>query len=335
MGRGARGPSMHDVASLAGVSHQTVSRVLNGFEGIRPETRQRVLDAIEELGYRRNLAARSLATGRTGVVGVLAPDNPTFGATSSLYAVESALRGAGLQPLITTTSGKAESVESALEFLYGRAVEALVVMAPSRSVLEVHDRMGAEVPTAYLLTGDERGVWSVSTDQTAGAELLVETLIEAGHRWIQHVRGPVDSTEAELRAAAYIATMGRRALPTLPVLVGDWSPQSGYGAFARLDPRTTAVFCGNDQMAIGLIHAAVEAGIRVPDDLSVVGFDDIPEAAHTLPPLTTVRQDFRSVGRLAVQLLQATLEGTEQPSTAPLSPQLVARGSVAPPGERG
>lgn len=335
MGRGARGPSMHDVAALAGVSHQTVSRVLNGFEGIRPETRQRVLDAIDELGYRRNLAARSLATGRTGVVGVLAPDNPTFGATSSLYAVESALRHSGLQPLITTTSRESSSIESALEFLYGRAVEALVIMAPSRAVLEVHDRMGAEVPTAYLLTGDERGRWSVSVDQIGGSDLAMQELFDAGHTAIQHVRGPLDSTEGQLRSDTYARFMARHSLPRLPILEGDWSPQSGYEAYERLDPRATAVFCGNDQMAMGLMHAAALAGRKVPQELSVVGFDDIPEAAHTLPPLTTVRQDFRRVGLLAVDLLQATLAGEEPPSTAPLDAEIVRRDSVAAPAPGG
>ncbi len=334
MGRGARGPSMHDVAAMAGVSHQTVSRVLNGFEGIRPETRERVLAAIDRLGYRRNLAARSLATGRTGVVGVLAPDNPTYGATSGLYGVEHAVREAGLQPLITTTSGLPESVESALEFLYGRAAEALVIMAPTRSVLEVHDRMGAEVPTAYLLTGAERGRWSVCTDQAKGAELAMQALLDAGHTAIQHVRGPLDSTEAQLRSDAYSRFMAQHSLARLPILEGDWSPQSGFDAYLRLDPRATAVFCGNDQMAIGVIHAAYVGGRWVPDDLSVVGFDDIPEAAHTLPPLTTVRQDFRGVGSLAVSLLTAALDGEEPPVVEPLMPVLVARDSVGPPGER-
>ncbi|WP_160297646.1 LacI family DNA-binding transcriptional regulator [Demequina salsinemoris] len=322
------------MAALAGVSHQTVSRVLNGFEGIRPETRDRVLEAIERLGYRRNLAARSLATGRTGVVGVLSPDNPTYGATSSLFAVEHAVREAGLQPLITTTSGLPESVESALEFMYGRAVEALVIMAPSRSVLEVHDRMGVEVPTAYLLTGDERGRWSVSADQSKGAEMALQALLAAGHTAIQHVRGPLDSTEAQLRSDAYSRFMAQNSLARLPILEGDWSPQSGFDAYVRLDPRATAVFCANDQMAIGLMHAASVGGRWVPDDLSVVGFDDIPEAAHTLPPLTTVRQSFREVGTLAVALLTAALEGREPPDVEPLMPILVERDSVGPPGER-
>lgn len=332
MGRGARGPSMHDVAALAHVSHQTVSRVLNGFEGIRPDTRQRVLDAIDELGYRRNLAARSLATGRTGVVGVIAPDNPTFGATSSLYAVEHALRDAGLQPLITATASRRSSIEAALEFLHGRSVEALVIMAPSRKVLEVHDSMGAEVPTAYLLTGEERGRWSVSVDQQGGADLVLEHLYAQGHRRIQHVRGPLDSIEAQLRADAYTRFMARHGLARLRMAEGDWSPQSGFEAYRRIDPTATAVFCANDQMAMGLIHAASDAGMKVPEDLSVVGFDDIPESAHILPPLTTVKQDFRAVGMLAVALLEATLAGTEPPSTEPLEPELVLRSSVAPVG---
>ncbi len=128
--------------------------------------------------------------------------------------------------------------------------------------------------------------------------------------------------------------MAQHSLARLPILEGDWSPQSGFDAYSRLDSRTTAVFCATDQMAIGLIHAASVDRRPVPDELSVVGFDDIPEAAHALPPLTTVRQDFRAVGNLAVSLLQATLEGTEPPSTAALAPELVLRESVSAPAER-
>lgn len=326
-----RGPSMHDVAARAGVSHQTVSRVLNGFKGIRPGTKDRVLAAITELGYRRNVAARSLATGRSQAVGVLIPNTPDFGPISSFYAVERALRDAGFQALSTATANDAESVDEALDFLFGRSIEALVLMAPTRAVLDVADARTSDVPVAYLLTGDERAPWSISVDQGQGVRLAIEHLVARGHTRIQHVTGPADSTEGRLRKEAFVAEITRLGLPQSPMIDGNWSAQSGFDAGSQLGHSTTAVFCGNDQMALGLIHALGLRGIDVPGDVSVIGFDDIPEAAHMMPPLTTVRQDFRQVGALAVDVLVAALSGEELPDTTPLPAELIERQSVAAP----
>lgn len=326
-----RAPSMHDVATRAGVSHQTVSRVLNGFAGVRPGTKADVLAAIEELGYRRNNAARSLVLGRSQAIGVLVPNVPNFGPTSSLYAVERAIREAGFQPLVTVTPEDTESVTSALDFLFDHAVEALVVMAAVRDVLDVIDAYDAGVPVAYLLTGDERAPWSVSVNQEEGVTLAIAHLVGHGHERIQHVAGPVTSTEALLRVEAIGVQLERHGLASLPTLYGDWTPLSGYELAAKLDPSTTAVFCGNDQMAMGLIHALVDAGLSLPADMSVIGFDDIPESAFILPPLTTVKQDFPAVGELAVELLVAALSGQELPDTTPLAAELIVRASVAGP----
>lgn len=334
--RPIKGPSMHDVAARANVSHQTVSRVLNGFPGIRPDTRQRVLDAIEELGYRRNVAARSLATGRSQAIGVIIPGSTDYGPVSSFHAVEQAVRDAGLQALVTVTSDDPGSVEDALGFLLDRSIEALVLMAPTRMVVEVVDAHKPPVPIAYLLTGAERAPWSVSVNQEAGARLMVEHLVGLGHQRIQHVSGPANSIEAQLREDAFVRDIRERGLPELPILRGDWSAQSGYDACEHVDTTATAVFCANDQMAIGLIHAAVKHGLSVPEDLSVVGFDDIPEAVHTLPPLTTVRQDFGAVARLAVKAIVAALAGEPLPDTSALPPELVVRESaIAPSARRG
>lgn len=326
-----RGPSMHDVAAQAGVSHQTVSRVLNGYPGIRPGTRDRVLAAIADLGYRRNVAARSLATGRSQAVGVLIPNTPNFGPTSSFYAVERALRDAGFQALSTATANDAESVDEALDFLFGRSIEALVLMAPTREVLDVADARASNVPVAYLLTGDERAPWSVSVNQAEGVRLAIEHLVSLGHTRIQHITGPADSTEGRLRKNAFVAEMMRLGLPRLPMVEGDWSAQSGFDAGDRVDHSATAIFCGNDQMALGLMHALGLRGIDVPRHISVIGFDDIPESAHMMPPLTTVRQDFARVGELAVAVLVAALSGEDLPDTTPLSAELVIRESTARP----
>ncbi len=331
MPKATRGPRQHDVAVRAGVSHQTVSRVLNGYEGIRPATRQRVLDAIDELGYRRNAAARSLATGRSHAIGVLVPDVPNFGPTSALYAVERAIREHGFQPLVTVRPEDREAVEEGVDFLLDRAVEALVLMAATHDVLDVIDEKGTGVPIAYLLTGEERAPWSVSVNQAQGIELALAYLVDVGHTRIQHVAGPHYSTEARLRRDAFVVEARRLGLPQLPILAGQWTPAAGYAAGQRIDPSATAVVCANDHMALGVMHALVRRGARIPEDVSVIGYDDIPEAEHVFPPLTTVRQDFRRVGSLAVDVLAAALADLPLPDTAPLPAELVVRDSVAAP----
>lgn len=315
---------MYDVAVRAGVSHQTVSRVLNDFPGIRPETRERVLAAIAELGYRPNRAARALATSRSRAIGVLVPATADFGPTSSLHAVERAARDAGYHALITSTETETAAVRDNLGFLLDQSVEALVVIAPYRVVLDELGVVPAEVPTVVLQTGDPG---APGVDQRAGAELAVRHVLGLGHRRIQQLTGPADFLEARVRRDAVAATLAAAGVAVLPHLVGDWTADSGYAAGRDLDPTTTAVVCGNDQMALGLIHALVDLGRRVPGDVSVVGFDDIPESAHSLPPLTTVHQDFGEVGRRAVRDLVARLEGGDAAST-PVTPELVVRGST-------
>jgi DNA-binding LacI/PurR family transcriptional regulator len=320
---------MYDVAARAGVSHQTVSRVLNGFEGIRPETRDRVEAAIAELGYRPNKAARALVTSRTRAIGVLAPATTDFGPTSSLHAIERAVRDAGYHPLITSTPIEAEAVRASLEFLLDQSIEALVVIAPYRIVLDELRSLDGALPIVALQTGDSAEA-SPGIDQVAGARLAVRHLLELGHRGIQQLAGPDDFIEAAVRRSAVDDELSVHGIPKLPTLTGDWSADSGYAAGALVDSAATAVVCGNDQMALGLVHALVDLGRRVPADVSVVGFDDIPESAHSLPPLTTVHQDFEEVGRRAVRDLVARLEGRDADGgSVAVAPVLVVRESTA------
>jgi DNA-binding LacI/PurR family transcriptional regulator len=322
---------MHDVAARASVSHQTVSRVLNGFAGVRPDTKARVLAAINELGYRRNLAARTLATGRSHSIGVLAPEIPNFGPMASLAAVERAAREAGFYSLVTSTTPEPARVADALDYLLGKSIDALVLMAQQRSVVDAVTATAVGLPIVYLLTGGEREDWAVSVDQGAGVNVAVRHLIDLGHRRIQHVAGPLEFSEARLRREAFESLIAAEGLDKLPLLVGDWTADSGYVAGRSVDLTATAVFCANDQMAVGAIHALVDAGKRVPGDVSVVGFDDLPEAKHSLPPLTTVHQDFEGVGRRAVEVLLARLDGDGSPAIEPFVPWLVERSSTASP----
>jgi DNA-binding LacI/PurR family transcriptional regulator len=322
---------MYDVAAEAGVSHQTVSRVLNGFAGIRPETRDRVLAAIDRVGYRPNRAARVLATRRTRAIGVLAPATAAFGPVSTLQAVERAVWAAGYQPLVTSTPITAADVRVSLEFLRDQAVEALVVIAPYRVVLDEVAHLADDLPVVTLQTG---GHVDITVDQAAGARLAARHLLDLGHRRVQQLVGPREFLEAGVRRDAARDALAEAGATALPDLSGDWTAEAGYAMAAHLDAEATAVLCGNDQMALGLVHGLAELGRRVPEDVSVVGFDDIPESAHSLPPLTTVHQDFDEVGRRAVARLVALLADEPEPAGEPVVPWLVVRGSTAPPVAR-
>jgi DNA-binding LacI/PurR family transcriptional regulator len=320
---------MHDVAALAGVSHQTVSRVINGSTNLRPTTRDRVLAAIAELGYRRNMAARTLVTGRTHSIGVLTSGEPNFGKMSSVQAVEQATREAGYFPLVTSAASESESIGQALDFLRDRNIEALVVIAPNAMVLEQLEALQPDVPVITLQTGgyDERH--AVAINQADGVRAAIDYMRSMGHTRIQHVSGPADYFEAQLRRTAFDEAVAAHGLMVFETLEGDWGADSGYACGARVDADATAVFCSNDQMALGLIHALSVAGRSVPGDVSVVGFDDIPESAHSLPPLTTIHQDFEGVGQRAVELILAQLSGKPTPEGGPRTTRLVKRESVA------
>jgi len=330
-GTARRSPNMYDVAARAGVSHQTVSRVVNGFGSVRPETRDRVLAAISELGYRRNVAARTLATSRSRAIGVLAPAVTDYGPTSTVQGIEVAAREAAYHSLVTTAGDDHDSIVSGLGFLLDQAIEALVVIAPQQRVLEALRELDIRLPIATLQAVELGSGTAVSVDQFAGASLVMEHLLALGHLRIQHLAGPVEFLEAAARREAYEQALRSVGLPVPEILVGDWTAESGYRAASILDPRTTAVFSANDQMALGLVHGLVARGKRIPHDVSVVGFDDVPEARFYLPALTTVRQDFEQIGRVAVESLIRQIEGGPAEHVAPLEARLIVRGSTAPP----
>ncbi|MFW2512448.1 LacI family DNA-binding transcriptional regulator [Demequina sp. SO4-13] len=322
---------MHDVAARAGVSHQTVSRVINEFEGIRPATRERVLAAIEELGYHRNLSARALVTGRTHTIGMIGPLIPDIGPLSTLHAIERSARGVGLHTLMTSADATSESATEAVGFLLGRGVDAIALVAQQQAIADAVAAMRMDVPVIHLLTGGEPRGEAASIDQRAGVRLALDHLIDLGHTRIQHVSGPPTYTESQLRRDEYLKVVAERQLASLDILDGNWTADAGYAAGGRLDPTATAVFCANDQMAFGLIHALADAGKAVPHDVSVVGFDDTSEARHSLPPLTTVRQDFVAVGHLAVDLIVRAFDGADTSETKQLLPELVVRQTTGTP----
>jgi DNA-binding LacI/PurR family transcriptional regulator len=328
-----RAPNIRDVARVAGVSYQTVSRVLNDSTQIRPETRDRVRTAIDELGYRPNQAARALVTSRSRTIGVLAAQTVHYGPQTSIQAIETAAREAGYRLSITNiTSNDYASIKSGLDYLLSQAVEALIVLAPQVRVFEAIHDLQVGVPFVSLEATGSDTSHSLWVDQVLGARLATRHLIDLGHTDIVHISGPQDWIEAEARMQGFLRELSEADLQTRAPVLGDWTASFGYYAGLELLRYRdfTAAFIGNDQMALGFMHACREWGLSVPGDISIVGFDDIPESAHFAPPLTTVRQNFTEIGRRAVALLLGELRGDTGLSHDPVQPELIVRSSTAP-----
>jgi DNA-binding LacI/PurR family transcriptional regulator len=326
---------MADVAALAGVSHQTVSRVLNGSSVVREDTRAKVLAAIEEIGYRRNNAARMLATNRSGRIGMISAHLALHGPSMIAVSVQEAGHAAGYDvSLVGVSDFSPESLQGAVDRLRDEAVEALVIAVAHRSATERALSLDLSVPVVLVQGVTEGQAMASGIDQVAGARLATEHLLDLGHRRIAHVTGPADWVEAGQRRAGWQQAHADRGLPPGPELAGDWSARSGYDAGRRIadDPEVTAVFVANDAMALGVLRALHERGLEVPGRLSVVGFDDVPEAAYFWPGLTTVSQEFSRLGRRAVDLTLRALGGERAPSEALIQPRLVVRGSTAASG---
>jgi DNA-binding LacI/PurR family transcriptional regulator len=328
-----RAPNIRDVAALAGVSYQTVSRVLNDSPSIRPATRQRVLDVIEQIGYRPNQAARALSTSRSKAIGVLTLQNVHFGPQTMVNAIEVEARAAGYRLSIASTSRADDDVRASIELLSNQAVEAIIVIAPQRKFFAVLDELDLGVPIVALDSSPRTNAHSLAVDQHAGARLATRHLIDLGHKHIVHVAGPQDWIEADERMQGFLFEMAEADLSVEPPILGDLTADFGYLAGRELLRRRdfTAVFSANDLMAVGLLHAFREAGVDVPREVSVVGFDDSPTAPHLWPPLTTVRQDFALIGRRAVELVVAELDGKAVEGRTLIAPELVVRGSTDRP----
>ena len=331
---------MADVASVAGVSHQTVSRVINNFPIVRPATRDRVLAAIQELGYRRNTAARTLVTRRSGTIGVITADLNQFGPASIMLGLESASRAAGYSvSLAGLTEISAAALRAAVGQVMDQSVEAVVVIVAHRSALTLAQSLRIGIPLV-LVEGDLSATpLTAGVDQIQGARLATSHLLDLGHEGVLHLPGPSDWLEAAARREGWRMALAERGRP-IPELMaeGDWTSRSGYESSramlrdsGRTGSRPTAVFAGNDQMALGLLRALHEAGLRVPEDVSVVGFDDVPESGYFEPPLTTVRQDFRELGQRTMALVLRVLAGDHDASEPLVEPKLIVRSSTAAP----
>ncbi|MEV0620044.1 LacI family DNA-binding transcriptional regulator [Nonomuraea sp. NPDC050404] len=335
-GRRKQRVSMADVARLAGVSSQTVSRVSNGHPSVVEATREQVLAAMRQLGYRPNSAARALRYGQFNTIGVILFGLTSTGNSRTVDAIATHAAAEGyaitLMPLDVPTQ---DNVLGAFTRMGELAVDAVIV------ILEIHLLDAATVtlpPGVHVVVvdsnaGDRYSV--VDTDQADGARQAVRHLLDLGHRTVWHVSGPRTSFAGQRRAQTWRATLREAGRPVPEPLHGDWSAESGYAAGLALaaEPDCTAVFVSNDQMALGVLRALHERGRAVPREVSVVGFDDIPDAAHFIPPLTTVHQDFAEVGRRCVQrVLSRIREGQSvRPGTDVVPTRLVLRHSTAAP----
>ncbi|MFJ7065727.1 LacI family DNA-binding transcriptional regulator [Streptomyces sp. NPDC101115] len=325
---------MAEVATLAGVSSQTVSRVANNKDNVDSATRAKVLSAMQELGYRPNTAARALVTGRFGALGVVSFDVGWHGNARTLAAIADAAREADFSVNFMGVRAQTEAaVRHAFRHLMLQSVDGIVLIES-----QMLDTPSLQLPPAMpvvVADGDTGHRYPhVDFDQAHGAHSVVAHLLGLGHRTVWHLAGPPDSFAAGRRAEAWRRTLTDAGAPVPPLVHGDWSAESGYRAGLGLArrPEVTAVFAANDQMALGLMRALHESGRDIPGDISVAGFDDIAEAAYLHPPLTTVHQDFEVVGRHCVALLLDQIEGrTGGPTTRAVEPVLVVRSSTAPP----
>jgi DNA-binding LacI/PurR family transcriptional regulator len=325
---------MADVAREAGVSGQTVSRVANGHSNVDSATRAKVVAAMELLSYRPNSAARALRSGRFRTIGVIMFTLSTVGNMRTLEGIAVAAATAGYSiTLIPVAHKTQDDVAVAFTRLSEQAVDGVIIVIEAHLINEAGFRLPSGLPVVVVdSTGRDRFP-VVDTDQGQGGRLATEHLLSLGHSTVWHIAGPDESYSAERRRDAWSATLRAHGAVVPTVLVGDWSTESGYRAGLELarNPEVTAVFAANDQMALGLLRALHEVGRRVPEEVSVVGFDDMEEASSFWPPLTTVHQFFGTVGRRSVDALLAQVEGTAVPTDTLVGTELVLRESTASP----
>jgi DNA-binding LacI/PurR family transcriptional regulator len=329
--------SIRDVARTAGVSHMTVSRVLNGHPHVAESTRRRVLEAIHALDFRPSRLARDLSRGRSGSVTVMTSDTTLYGRAALLRGIEEAARAAGFTITIgVLDSPRPEAVNAAIDRCCDATCGGVIVIAFDQAGVRALRAIPPGVPTVAAVeinaVTDGRRYPSVALDDRTAASDATRYLLGLGHRTVHHVSIP-SSTRTSARVHGWRRALREAGVPVPDVVPAGWTPRSGYeaGRVLAADPEVTAVLCGNDDLAVGVLHALREAGRAVPGEVSVIGFDDIPSAAFCAPPLTTVRLDFVGLGRDCFALLHQVVD----PGVAPLGPvaappELIVRETTGP-----
>ncbi|WP_295929702.1 LacI family DNA-binding transcriptional regulator [uncultured Xanthomonas sp.] len=330
--------TIYDIAKHVGVTAGTVSRALSRPEKVLPATRARIEQAAAALGYVPNTVARTLKTQRSGKLLVTVPDiaNPFF--AQILQGAEDAAQAVGYAVLLGDTQHQPDREERYAQMLRRNEADGLIVLGHRLppTAREIVKQQGAAAPVVNGCEFDPAlGIPSVHIDNAAAARAVMDHLYGLGHARIAVVGGPPDNPLHQQRLEGVRASAkARRRLRSLTVVPGDFSVESGHAAamaLLRRAPAPTAIFCFSDQMALGALAACRDLGIRVPDDLSIVGFDDLASSSYLTPPLTTIRQPMRDIGVRAVNLLLAIIERTEVPLQQTLDFSLMLRGSTAAP----
>jgi LacI family transcriptional regulator len=328
--------TIHDVAAHAGVSVATVSRVLNGKEVVREETLRQVLAAAKALHYVPNVAARSLSIQRSQTIGIVLPDVHGEFFSEVIRGIDVAARRAGYHILVSGSHSDAGEMLEVLAAMHGR-VDGLVVMAPDVARASLHQSLPSDLPLVLLSSADG-GRDAITIDNYGGARAMMRYLAELGHERIAFIKGPAQNADARERLRGFrhaMRDLGVTATRRLE-LAGDFTEESGHAAARKVlktAPRPTAIFAANDSMAFGALAALAEAGVAVPGEMSVAGFDDIPVARYVAPPLTTIRVDIADLGRRAFGLL---LDAIARPAAATgrrdcIATTLIARKSCCSP----
>lgn len=326
-----RSANIYDVAKLAGVSHQTVSRVLNNHTSVKPETRSKVEKAIAELQYRPNQAARQLVTSQSHIIGILISGSDLYGPWAIFNAMQ---REANLENYtlvsISVVPDSSVSLREAIEQLRNLGIDGVITIALSQKLITEVEKSLASAPIVIVDTEPIKKFDAVNIENFIGGQIATQHLIDLGHKKILHLTGPINGFEGQQRRRGYEAAMHKAKL-TPNVIEGDWLIETGYELGTQIASgklKASAIFTSNDHQALGAIKALSEKNIRVPEDLSIVGFDNIAEAKYFAPALTTIHQDFDELGKLAISRMLVQLKQPTKPQSLTVAPTLVIREST-------
>ncbi|MEP6481789.1 MAG: LacI family DNA-binding transcriptional regulator [Rhodoglobus sp.] len=329
--RRRKAPTLYDVARLAGVSHQTVSQVVKSGPNVKPDTRHRVEAAIAELNYTPNMAARTLATAKSHRIGVLFFDRyDDVGPTRTMQAAVDHARDAGFVVDIVGFDPRIPTrIDSAVELVLQAGVAGILVFTPTADVIDAVRQHDMPVPVVI-----DSIAASASVEPRVGMRIATEYLADLGHRRFAHVSGPLSWIPAQHRAGQFHAVVDERKLVVVAEFEGDWSSRSGYEAGLQMpvDQGITGIVVANDQMALGVLKALKQRNLRVPQDISVIGFDDIAEAGYFEPALTTISNDFEGQGRMAMDALLSLIDPRRSREVvSSRDPVLIVRESTSAP----
>jgi DNA-binding LacI/PurR family transcriptional regulator len=340
--RNDRAPTMRDIAAIAGFSPQTVHRSLYAREKVDPETRTKILKVVKEIGYRPNRAARHLATAKSSILGIVSFATQIYGPAHTILSMDEVAKTLGLNIMLTTVPSlgpekyrlSPEKHKRAVAEIAGYGPMGMVLLSPVRLTTDFFEDWYHTLPMIVVGECASLEFASIDHDYASATQEAVKYLIDNGHKKIACIKGPPDWTPTRFRYLGWFRGLTENGLPLGPCFEGDWSPQSGYDITRSLIKNHlndfTAIVVQNDLMAFGVLRALQESGIRVPQEVSVIGYDDMPDASFSIPPLTTLRQDYEGIGKAAVNNLMASARREQNHNPVLLKCPLIIRGSTGP-----